>query len=86
MKIWNALAYEVTNELIKHDNKWVFNYWVKLIRKWCLPDWVSWKAAKTLKDVDEQASKLFNEKGNEPIYEENGLEMRLRAPWENKTE
>ena len=86
MNIWNALAFEVTNELIKHDNKWVHNYWVKLIRKWCLQDWVSWKAAKTMADVDEQAAELFQEKKSKAIYEENGLEMRLRAPWENNTD
>lgn len=86
MNIWNALAFEITNELIEHDGKWVHNYWVKLIRKWCLEDWVEWKTAKTMADVDKQAKQLFNEENEKPIYEENGDEMRLRAPWENNKE
>ena len=56
--VWNAIAYEVTNILIEFDPRWLNNWWIQLLRKNCIPDWVEWKTEQTLKKVDKQIESL----------------------------
>jgi len=57
-KLINAIAYEVTNILIDFDPKWRHNQWIKMIRDYCLHDWVQWKTERTMASVDAQVTKL----------------------------
>lgn len=59
--IWNAVAYEITNLLIETDNRWYSNYWIKLIRSHCFPDWVAWKTERTMAKVDKQVEEIKEE-------------------------
>lgn len=52
--IRNAIAYEITNLLINYDTRWELNQWIQMIRRHCFQDWVEWKTARTMKDVDRQ--------------------------------
>lgn len=56
--IWNAIAYEITNLLISHDQRWEFNRWVQMIRSHCFLDWVEWKTERTMKNVDKQIDEI----------------------------
>lgn len=56
--VWNAIAYEVTNILIEFDPRWLNHWWIQLLRKNCIPDWVEWKTEQTLKKVDKQVEAL----------------------------
>ena len=59
--IWNAVAYEVTNLLINHDNRWHNNSIVKMIRSHCFLDWVEWKTEQTMTEVDQQVVEIQKE-------------------------
>lgn len=44
--------------MINHDPRWELNQWVRMVRRYCFPDWVEWKTERTMKSVDSQIEEI----------------------------
>lgn len=94
--VWGAVLVEICRLLINQRPALAQNKWLAMVANYWMEDWLAWKTAKTLQDVDQQASAIVREwEAQEPpaaIYSEEepdgsdaqallGGEMRIRGRW-----
>lgn len=57
----NVIAYLFVCWLVERDNNWLLRGWVKRIKENCFQDWVNWKTASTMEEVDKQVEEIKEE-------------------------
>lgn len=85
-RLWAAVTHEVLRLLCDDRPSLRHNRIVRALLEHTRGDWIDWRTEVTLRDVDAQIAALHQQWSatdapTAPVFSDNGVEMRLRAPW-----
>lgn len=84
-RLWAAITHEVLRLLCDDRPSLRYNQIVRALSEQTRGDWIEWKTEHNLRDVDLQIAALHQQWDKEtataPIITDDGIELRIRAPW-----
>lgn len=85
-RLWAAVTHEVLRLLCDDRPSLRHNRIVIALLAHTRGDWIDWKTELTLRDVDAQIAALHQQWSADdaptaPVMTDDGVEMRIRAPW-----
>lgn len=87
-RLWAAIAHEIVRLVCDERPDLKHNQIVRALLEQTRGDWIEWKTELTLRDLDAQIAAIkaldcTDNSRTEPVFTDNGKELRLRAPWFN---
>lgn len=82
-RLWAAVTHEVTRIICDARPQLRHNRILRAVLEYTRGDWIEWKTEITIRDLDAQiaAIKTSWRPDDDPIIEDDGRELRIRAPW-----